>query len=293
MSAVGMNFVCSGRDALEIPQELVARESFHFPELHRNSREMGKLSRAIKLHQKNNICILPFCLTVEAEALGAEIKMGDARTGPRVGEYAYTSMEELGGLKTIDFTAGRIKEVLEAIRELSSLGETVALNIMGPLTIVSSLINPVLFYKAVKKNRETIAQILNIIEDNIISYTVEAVKMGARIISYADSIGTEDIVGPRVYKDIAGIASLDVLKRLQASKQLKDCLVHVCGKTSVSLEKHGMVSSFPIKVREGVTYGEGIFEILGKDDGACFIGHNCMKRTPFRLKDSIIWGLDF
>ncbi|MEN6325412.1 MAG: uroporphyrinogen decarboxylase family protein [Syntrophomonas sp.] len=291
MSVGGINFVCAGRDELEIPQEIVEQGGFHFPDVHNNSQEMARLALAIKHNKQNSICMLPFCLTVEAEALGARVNLGNASSGPRISSYSYASIEELKNLKTIDFDRGRIKAVLDAVENLSKSGEFVALNVSGPFTVMTSLIDPMVFYKAIIKNREAINDILRIIEENILGYIIKAIKRGARIISYADAVGSADIVGPRIYTNISGEASISLLKKIRKAA-LDDILVHICGKTSVSLEKHGYVKSFPIQLNPNKTYGESMIEILHNSDTAGFIGHYCMKRTPYRLKKPIAWGIE-
>lgn len=293
MSVSGINFVCAGRDELEIPREIVEQGGFHFPDLHSDSQEMARLALAIKLNKRNSICMLPFCLTVEAEALGARVNLGNASSGPRISSYSYESIEQLKDLKMVDFNSGRIKSVLDAVETLTQSGEVVALNVSGPFTLITSILDPMVLYKAVKKNREAIDDVLSIIEEIMLRYILEAVKRGARIISYADVVGTADMVGPKMYKDIAGIASLNLLKRLQTSDELDGCIVHICGKTSVSLEKHGFARSYPIEVSSNQTYGQAIAELLNKSEGSRFIGHNCMKRTVNKLKDNTVWRIKF
>lgn len=292
MSVGGINFVCTGRDELEIPQEIVEQGGFNFPDVHNNSQEMARLALAIKHNKQNSICMLPFCLTVEAEALGARVNLGNASSGPRISLYSYASIGELKDLKTINFDRGRIKAVLDAVENLSKSGEFVALNVSGPFTVMTSLIDPMAFYKAINKNPEAINDVLRIIEENILGYINEAIKRGAQIISYADAVGTADIVGPRIYTKFSGEASLSLLKKIQNKTALDDFLVHICGKTSVSLEKHGYVKSFPIHLNPNKTYGESMIELLQNSDTTRFIGHYCMKRTPYRLKKPVAWGIE-
>ncbi|MDD3269543.1 MAG: uroporphyrinogen decarboxylase family protein [Syntrophomonadaceae bacterium] len=293
MSVSGINFICAGRDELEIPRKIAEQGGFLFPDLHSNSQEMARLALAIKLNNQNSICTLPFCLTVEAEALGARVNLGNASSGPRISSYSYESIGELKDLKMMDFNSGRIKSVLDAVEMLTRSREFVALNVSGPFTVITSLVDPMVLYKAINKNREAVDDILRIIEENLLRYILEAIKNGANIISYGDAVGTADIVGPKMYKDIAGKASLNLLKRLQTSDELDGCIVHICGKTSVSLEKHGFARSYPIQVSSNQTYGRAIAELLNKSDGSRFIGHNCMKRTVNKLKDDTVWGIKF
>ena len=51
---------------------------------------MAKPSKALKDHDGAGFCELPFCHTVEAEALGGINYVEMTMTGPRAKEYIYT-----------------------------------------------------------------------------------------------------------------------------------------------------------------------------------------------------------
>ncbi len=85
---------------------------------------------------------------------------------------------------------------------------------VGSFTIITSLVDSRIFYKAMRKNKEMVYDFLKIIEDNIIKYMEEGIARGAKIISYADPVGgAKDIVGPKVYKDFSGKSSYNILKK--------------------------------------------------------------------------------
>lgn len=285
----GMTFRCISTDENEIPQEIMERKIELFPKVHIDSDEMAKLSKEIKNYKQDTICTVPFCSTVEAEALGGLVNLGDGRIGPRINKYVYDNIEELKNMKTIDLKKGRIKVVLDSIEKLTKEGEVVALNVAGPFMIITSLIDPMTFYKSIRKDKEAVKESLKLIEDNTIEYIKEALKRGVKIISFSDSVGAEEIVGPRVYKDLAGVASMDTLKRIKELKEFNQALVHICGKTSVSLEKHGFIRLDPLTVEEDMTYGEAIIDLIDTRENIKFIGHSCMKKTPNKLKSSKIW----
>ena len=291
MTVTGMNFVCRGDKGVEIPREIIQSGGFEFPAVHNSSSEMCRLAREIKLFRQSNFCMLPFCSTVEAEALGGIVNMGSESSGPRISSFTFDSMDQLKELKNMDFESGRIKEVLDAVELLRQSGEIVSLNVGGPFTVIASLIDPVVFYKAIKKNRAAVEDVLKMVEDNILRYSLEGIKRGARIISYADAVGTADLVGPKIYKDIAGKASIQILKGLKDSDALDNSIIHVCGKTSVSLEKHGFITSAPIELKAGKNYGEAVLDILN-NESARIIGHFCIKRINHKLKNPIAWGIE-
>ncbi len=288
----GMTFICKSIDENEIPKEIVENRNFSFPKVHTNSKDISNLSKQIKNHKKDVICIIPFCSTVEVEALGGVINLGDQRIGPRVNCFSYNTLEELKNMRDINLIDKRIKEVLDSIEILSEGNEIVSLNVAGPFMILTSLIDPLIFYKAIRKDRDSVKEVLDIVEDNIIKYIREALKSGAKIISFGDSVGTVDIVGPKVYKDIVGDTMLNVLKRIEKLEDFKGAIVHLCGKTSVSLEKYGFITSKPLEFKEDLTYGQALIEIINNKKDIKFVGHSCMKKTPIQLKNSKVWEIN-
>lgn len=285
-----IEFKCQGDNLEEIPEAIVAKTGLTFPESHSNKKSMSILAKEIRKYKEDTLSRVPFCVTVEAEAFGANIKLGDMKTGPRVDTYAFNTIEELESLKHMDFNTGRIKEVLESVKMLNHEGETVALSVEGPFTIISSLMDPMLFYKAIRKNKEGVDKLLKIIEDSLVDYIIEGVKRGAKIISYGDPVGALDIVGPKVYKEYSGKTSYSILKRVES--KLGDSIVHLCGKTSTAFEKMGFGKSEPLYFEENITYGEAINKVLQERKDIQFIGNSCIKRTPFKMKATVVWKIE-
>jgi uroporphyrinogen-III decarboxylase len=285
-----LDFKCTGDNLEQIPIEIVENLQLKFPDIHNNSNEMAKLSIEFKKYNKDLLCRVPFCVTVEAEALGADIKLGDEKIGPRVDKYAFNNLEELKHIKEIEFTKGRIKQVLEAVESLNRQGEITILNVAGPMTIISSLMDPVVFYKGIRKNREIIDDFVKFIENSIVKYILEGIKRGASIISYGDPAGDFDIVGPKIYVEISGKATCNILKAVKQS--LNHGIIHICGKTSTALEKTGFIQSESIVYDNQLTYGAALIDLLEKRKELRFIGHMCIKRTPFKMKNSNIWNIE-
>ena len=282
-----LDFKCDGDNLEEIPKEIIENSRLTFPEIHNNSKDMVKLSIELKKHNSDSLCRLPFCVTVEAEALGADIKLGDEKIGPRVNKYVFNNLEQLKDIKEIKFDEGRIHCVLAAVESLSRQGERTVLNIVGPMTIISSLMDPVVFYKGIRKNREIIDNFIKVIENSVVKYMLEGISRGASIISYGDPAGDLDIVGPKIYREISGKATYNILK--MAHQNLNHGIIHICGKASTALEKMGFIESEPIVYNNGLTYGAALLDVLEKSKTLVFIGHRCIKTTPFKLKNSNIW----
>ncbi|HBP66565.1 MAG TPA: uroporphyrinogen decarboxylase, partial [Desulfosporosinus sp.] len=142
------------------------------PSAHSDKNKMAIIANELRKYRGDVIVRVPFCVTVEAEAYGAHIKLGDSLNGPRVESYRFTAIEEMSELQGLMLNEGRINEVLEAVEILARSGENVALSVEGPFTIVSSLIDPLNFYKGLRKDPQRILEILSVVEEGIIRYSL-------------------------------------------------------------------------------------------------------------------------
>lgn len=284
-----LEFKCDQIDNENIPLEIIQGSNLSFPNLHKNANDIAYISKSLKDYRKDSICKLPFCTTVEAEAFGANINLGDEKNCPRSRDYAFSSLEELSKLGNIDFDNGRIKEVLESISILSSKNEIVTLNVCGPMTIISLLVDLKYFYKGVRKNLECIDKLMNIIEDNIVNYIVKGYEKGAKIISYSDPVGNINIVGPKVYEEVVSKTTINILER--ASACIGEGVIHICGKTSSALFNLKKCKFTKVEYESCLTYGEAICNII-ESKKVKIIGNNCMKRTQYNLKNSQIFIID-
>ena len=89
-----------------------------WPEAHLNSEMMANLALASFENNCFDNVGVPFCMTIEAEALGAKVTMGNRIFEPHVIEYAIDSVEQWKSLKKLDCNSGRAKIVLDAIKIL-------------------------------------------------------------------------------------------------------------------------------------------------------------------------------
>lgn len=266
-------FKCSGNETETISNKVLEKLNISFEDANKDAAKIAILSKTLKEDESRTYCTIPFCHTVEAEALGSTV-IFDKKVGNRIDKYSIDNISLIKDVTSINLDNGRISEVLKAIKKLKEMDERICLNITGPISLATSIMDSRLFYKALRKDRETASRLLNLIEDSIVAYILEGINQGVDIISYADPTGTIDIVGPKVYEEISGKSTYNILKRIE--NQLGDTIVHLCGKTSTSLEAIGLLEIDRIKV-EGKNYIEKIDNIRKERNDIKFIGHWCLK----------------
>lgn len=285
-----MDFICTGDELEQIPEELIRDTGITFPEAHIDKNSMATIAAKLRKYRGDVIVRVPFCVTVEAETFGAHIKLGDALNGPRVESYPFTTIDEMYCLQKLDLNEGRIREVLDAVEILARSEEKVALSVEGPFTILSSLIDPMDFYKGLRKDPVRIQEILAVVEEGIIRYSLEGIKRGASIISYGDPVGAIGIIGPKVYREYSGPSSWRIIKGIKEVGG--KVLLHLCGKTSMALEKLEMVRSYPIETDEASTYGQALLGQLNRTTEPIVIGHRCIKGSLNRMAQQNLWGIE-
>lgn len=283
------DFKCKKANSSGFSNEIINDLKLEFPKCYQDAETMAQISQRIKKETGNQLCILPFCHTVEAEAFGASINLSDGLYGPRAAAYAYQSVEALLALPDIDFTQGRIRAVLAACQILKAQGETVALEVSGFLTILNSLIDVTKIFKAWRKEPETVAKIFVKLSDNIDRFCAAAKEAGVAIVSYADPAASVNIVGPKFTEQLAVEYTYPLLKKVSRLAD-ENFILHLCPKTSLIFFGLDLAERKNLLLEERITYNEACLKAIGRET---VIGQACLKDTQCILCRGKIIALNF
>lgn len=281
--------VCKGESIEQIPAAVLEQTGIYFGDAHLKKDCMAAVSEKIKEIDENAICHVPFSVVVEAEALGSKVRLDKDTNGVLADDFKYSKIEELSNLSEFDFNKGMIKEVLDCVDILSSRGNIVALNVEGPFTILTLLIDNLTIYRGLRKQENVIHNALLTIQNSVRKYIIKGIEKGARIISYADPSGDIDVIGPAIYRKLSGEISYNLIKSLEG--YLDNSIIHLCARTSFPFEKLGYCKSNPIMVKKNIKYGEAICNLLD-DKNVKILGHKCMANEGTAVENSIVWKLD-
>lgn len=278
------DFQCTYDNSAGINEEVTRELELQFPDAYMHHETMAALSKALKRHDGASFCELPFCHTVEAEAMGGIINYGNEKTGPRAKEYICTSPEELLELPAMNLQEGRIHEVLLACQALREEGEHVVLQASGPFTILNVLIDAKYVFKAMRKKPELMKEVFWKLGGEILRFMEEAKKYGVDMISYADSSGGLNILGPKMAEQVVEDFTYEFLKK--AAEKLGDSpLILLCPKTTFALLGTGKAEFVDAELSGPMEYGEGCIEMIGK---ARFMGQMCIKNVHYKLESGRI-----
>ena len=106
--------ICPGGMMNMVTTDLMDAVDIYMPEAHTDARMMAGLAKAVYDSGCFENYGVPFCMTVEAEEMGAKVEMGSRVYEPHVSAYAIESVEDYGKLPRIDTGKGRAKVVLDA-----------------------------------------------------------------------------------------------------------------------------------------------------------------------------------
>jgi len=240
---------------------------------------------ALSLAMKHgSCCSLPFCCTVEGEALGADVCMGDDTAGPRAaGDPAWEWQKPLV-FPAVDFSEGRIGAALSACRLLKQRGESVVLEISGPITVLNCFMDLSTLFKTWRKRPEWVEDALRQLKLFHLQYMRHASEAGADLICYADPVGSYSILGPRYAKELMRKYVVPLLRRIEAGDNVASG-VHICPKTVQMLTEYGFAQWERVAVGTVADYARGCLTAAGK---SVFFGEACLKNTGYQPENGEI-----
>lgn len=223
--------ICPGGMMNMIVESVMDRTKSPWPEAHSDSRLMADLAAGVYEGGGFENYGVPFCMTVEAESMGAPVSLGSRTHEPRVTDYPIDAVSRWRELKEIDVKAGRAKVVIEAIRHLGEKNPEVPIiaNLTGPISLATSLMEPVLFFKALHKQPEEAHELLEHVTKNLIAFGRAQLEAGAQLLTISDPSGTGEILGPKMFARFA-LPYLNAIVRELGDFAEAGTIIHICGR---------------------------------------------------------------
>lgn len=279
-----IDFKCIINEDIGLSEEEASELNITYPEVHSDKEMLIKASKAMKDKTNSPFCELPFCHTLEAENMGGNVNYGNHIIGPRAGEYTLTSFNDLIHLPSLDFNKGRMRVVLEAIKELNDNNEITLLNVSGPFTTLNTLIDPKYIFKAIRKEPDLAWQVFDKLQDDLLRYLVVAKENGVKLISFADSLGGVEILGPKLM-----ITYLDRFVYPFIKKALEICddkmVLILCPKLTYALTSTSKAHFEDILFDEPLTYGEALVALTSNN---VVVGERCIQTKSSILHTNAI-----
>lgn len=209
-------------------EQMEALQAF-WPEAHYKAETMAILAEGAHSILGFDAVRVPFCQTIEAEALGCAIKDGGKNGVPSVAVHPY----KVADVFTFpdNFTKkGRIPEVVNAVKAIKKkVGNEVAVigGVIGPFSIATSLLGVMDILMGAVVDSGTIKPWLDLAERASAEFAKALIDAGADVIVIEDMMASMDLTSPQIYKDLAGPWEKKLIDELSVPT-----ILHICGKVN-------------------------------------------------------------
>lgn len=235
--------ICPGGMMNMITKELMDVSGIRLPEAHLEAEAMAKLALASSGENIFENAGVPFCMTGEAEGYGARVDLGDELHEPRVLDYPLKQLADWPKLKALDLSKGRLKVVLDAMVRIKELASDLPLigNLTGPVSLACSLIEPMDFYKAMKRQPEACHGLLDFLTRDLVAFSQAQIAAGADIIALSDPSATGEILGPKLFQEYAVAYINRVVAAVHEAQ--RPIIVHICGGMTSVFDQLSQISA--------------------------------------------------
>ena len=210
--------------------EIMKKTGHTLPSAHHSKELMTALSSDVQNYTCFENFGVPFCMTVEAEALGSEIDYGSLECEPKIQKEAFASVKEVSFLpKGTISKSHRAAAVVQSIYDLSRNGDIPVIgSITGPISTAASLVDPMQFLKELRREAKASHRFIDYVCNHLIEYAKLMADNGAAAISIADPTATGEILGPKMFQEYAVTYINKIADSLHEIKV--PVIVHICGR---------------------------------------------------------------
>jgi MtaA/CmuA family methyltransferase len=209
--------------------ELLSRAGVDWERAHHEPEAMAALAQTVQAATGLDNVGVPFCMTVEAEALGSEVALGSPLFPTRIEREAFQELPT--DIPTA--RSRRLQVVVEAVRILAGQAPDVAVvgNVVGPVSLGAMVVTPGRFIRALRRQADAAERFLGALTDFLTEFALAQVEAGADVVVVAEPTGTGQILGPVAFRRFV----LPFLNSICAAvrRQRAKAIVHICGQIRV------------------------------------------------------------
>jgi [methyl-Co(III) methanol-specific corrinoid protein]:coenzyme M methyltransferase len=224
---------------IHITAEGLERDGLVFNEIHKDSGQLAKAAASTFKLSGLPSAVAPLDMYVEAEALGAQIRMYEHTQYifPQVAKPLLASTASLnsGYLESADFTKrGRIPLVCDALRAMKAdIGNEAVIGglIPGPYSLLLFLIEPAGLFTEMKREPNLVMDALFQLSTFLAKVGNAYRNAGADFITIHDMGGSPAFIGPAKYEQFVYPAEKHLIDLLP-----KPHVLSICGNVNKSLQ---------------------------------------------------------
>ncbi|MHC6204371.1 uroporphyrinogen decarboxylase family protein [Breznakiellaceae bacterium SP9] len=222
--------ICPGGMMNAALVEVMTKTGNTLPAAHHEGELMSNLAASVAQETGFENFGIPFCMTIEAQALGSTIDYGSLSCEPKIAHEAFPSVKAVpqSGEGMIAKNK-RAQAVLHAVKRLSKEQPDIPVigSITGPLSTAASIVDPMTFLRETRRDKAGVHRVLSFITAELIAWAKLIADTGAAAISIADPTATGEILGPKLFAEYA-LPYLNELTRAVRTMKVP-VIIHICG----------------------------------------------------------------
>jgi [methyl-Co(III) methanol-specific corrinoid protein]:coenzyme M methyltransferase len=243
-----------------------------WPEAHSDAEKMAKLGSSLYELAGLECARIPFCLTVEAEAMGCKVDLGNKDKTPQISETPFKSGNDID--VPDDFLSnGRVPIVLEAVEKLKEqYGDIlpIIVGVTGPFTLAGHLLGVENLVRYMKTNPSEVETAIENSLDACMDYTEAIGELNPDVICVAEPTAAPELIDPLQFKSIVKPRLEDLATFIKTKKVL-----HICGSTQPIVRDMAGTGFEGISVEEKVDIAQAK-EDIGKGRKPMRVGGKTM-----------------
>lgn len=233
----------------------------YWPQAHTDSKEMALLAYAAHSVVGFESVRVPFCLTVEAEIMGANVDLGRMDRTPMVKDHPFLLGGEIEVPEDVG-TLGRAPVTIEAVQRLKEMtkGDVPVVPLAtGPFTIAGHLVGMENLLLGIILGPSEVHCVLEKAAELSRAYIHALEAAGPDVILLSNPSASADMISPEMYSEISAPYTIECLKGVEAAKTV----LHICGESTVLLNAMISTGVDGISVEEKIDPFEAV-RLVGK-----------------------------
>lgn len=230
--------ICPGGMMNAAIVDVMEKTGHTLPAAHHEGALMEALAHDVQANTGFENFGIPFCMTIEAEALGSAVDYGSLKCEPKIQKEAFASVKDVifAPLGVIAKNR-RASAVLQALNVLAKTYPDIPAigSITGPVSAAASLVDPMTFFRELRREREGAHGLLAHVTAELVEWAQLMADNGAALISIADPTATGEILGPKLFEEYALPYLNQIIDAVQ--KTGTPVIVHICGDVRM-VKKH-------------------------------------------------------
>lgn len=211
----------------------------YWPEAHNDAKEMAMLAYAAHSVVGFESVRVPFCLTVEAEIMGARVDLGKMDRTPMVKGNPFSLGDEIEIPDNVE-ELGRAPVTIESIAILRKMtgGEVPIVPLAtGPFTIAGHLVGMESLLLGIILDSDKVHKVLRKAAELSQRYIIELDAAYPDVILLSNPSASFDMISPETHSEFSAPYTVSCLKGVQNARTV----LHICGDSTMLID--GMVST--------------------------------------------------